>query len=100
MGQDAGRLARAVYVSVNVNNDEARAEQEMRAFMEGYYNVPYETMLAVQPPCNGPAARCIEWLRAFVEKGAENIIVRFGSPDQTTQQERFAAEVLPALRAE
>ena len=56
MGQDAGKLARAVYVTVNLNDDTAQAEREMRAFMEGYYNVPYETMVAVQPPCNGPGA--------------------------------------------
>ena len=99
MGQDADRLARAVYVSVNVNDDAARAEREMRAFMEGYYNVPYDTMVAVQPPYNGPAAGCIEWLQAFVERGAETIVVRFGAPDQTAQQERFAAEVLPAFHA-
>ena len=99
MGQDADKLARAVYVSVNVNDDAARAEREMRAFMEGYYNVPYDTMVAVQPPYNGPAAGCIEWLQAFVERGAETIVVRFGAPDQTAQQERFAAEVLPALHA-
>ena len=97
MGQDAGKLARAVYVTVNLNDDTAQAEREMRAFMEGYYNVPYETMVAVQPPCNGPAAHCIEQLQAFVEHGAETIVVRFGAPDQTTQQERFAAKVLPAL---
>ena len=96
-GQDTGRLARAVYVTVNLNDDESQAEREMRAFMEGYYNVPYETMLAVQPTCNGPAGRCIDWIRAFVEQGAETVCVRFGSPDQTGQQERFAAEVLPAL---
>ncbi len=98
-GQDAARLARAVYTTVNLNDDTAQAEREMRAFMEGYYNVSYETMVAVQPPYNGPAAGCIEWLQAFVERGAETIVVRFGAPDQPAQQERFAAEVLPALRA-
>jgi len=56
-------------------------------------------MVAVQAPYNGPASKCIEWLQAFIERGAETIVVRFGAPDQTTQQERFAAEVLPALRA-
>ncbi len=100
MGQDAARLARAVYVTVNLNDHTAQAEREMRAFMEGYYKVSYETMVAVQPPCNGPAARCIERLQAYVERGAGTIVVRFGSPDQTAQQERFAAEVLPALRKE
>ena len=99
MGKDTDGLTRAVYVTVNLNDDETQAEREMRAFMEGYYNVPYETMLAVQPTCNGPAGRCIEWIRAFVEQGAETVCVRFGSPDQPGQQERFAAEVLPALRA-
>ena len=93
-GGTPGGLARAVYVSINVNDDAVQAEREMRAFMEGYYNVSYETMVAVQPPYNGPAAGCIEWLQAFVERGAETVVVRFGAPDQTAQQERFAAEVL------
>jgi probable F420-dependent oxidoreductase len=101
LGKEMGRathdLARAVYTTVNVNDDVAQADKEVRAFMEGYYGVPYESMAAIQPPCAGPATRCIEWLQAFAERGAETICVRFGSPDQAGQLERFAAEVLPTL---
>lgn len=102
LGQEMGRatdaLARAVYMTVNVNDDVSRAESEVRAFMEAYYNVPYETMAAIQPACAGPAARCLAWIQGFVEHGAETIVVRFGSSDQPTQLERFAAQVLPNLR--
>jgi len=96
-GRDTSELARAVYMTVNVNDDIAQAEQEVRAFMEGYYGVPYEKMAAVQPACAGPAERCIEWIQGFLERGAQTIVVRFGSPDQKGQLERFAEKVLPAL---
>lgn len=94
MGRKPQELARAVYMTVNLNDDVSRAENEVRAFMEPYYGVPYEKMAAIQPVCAGPAARCIEWVQAFIDRGAETIVVRFGSPDQPGQLERFAAEVM------
>lgn len=97
MGRDIEHLARAVYMTVNVNDDVSQAEDEVRAFMEGYYGVPYEKMAAIQPACAGPAAKCIEWVQGFIEQGAETICVRFGSPDQKGQLERFADSVLPKL---
>jgi alkanesulfonate monooxygenase SsuD/methylene tetrahydromethanopterin reductase-like flavin-dependent oxidoreductase (luciferase family) len=48
MGQDAHALHRCVYTTLNINDDEARAEQEMRAFVEGYYHAPYDTMVRQQ----------------------------------------------------
>lgn len=102
LGKETGRetheLARAVYMTVNVNDDVFQADKEVRAFIEGYYGVPYEKMAAVQPACAGPATRCIEWVQAFIERGAQTIVVRFGSPDQPGQLERFADEVLPKVR--
>ena len=97
MGRETDNMARAVYVTVNVNDDVSQAEKEVRAFMEGYYGVPYEKMAAIQPACAGPAARCIEWVQGFIERGAQTIVVRFGSPDQPGQLERFAEKVLPEL---
>jgi hypothetical protein len=48
--------------------------------------------------CAGSAEDCIAWLKAFIAAGAQTIVVRFGSPDQTGQLERFAREVLPDVR--
>jgi alkanesulfonate monooxygenase SsuD/methylene tetrahydromethanopterin reductase-like flavin-dependent oxidoreductase (luciferase family) len=48
--------------------------------------------------CASSAEHCIEWLKAFIAAGAQTIVVRFGSPDQTGQLVRFAKEVLPHVR--
>jgi probable F420-dependent oxidoreductase len=97
MGQDPYALHRCVYTTLNVNEDEAQAQQEMRTFIEGYYNVPYEIMGRQQGCCAGSAERCIAWLSGFAAAGAQTIVVRFGGPDQEGQLERCAREVLPQV---
>jgi alkanesulfonate monooxygenase SsuD/methylene tetrahydromethanopterin reductase-like flavin-dependent oxidoreductase (luciferase family) len=70
----------------------------MRAFVDGYYGVPYETVARHQGICTGTVDRCIAWLNEFVAAGAQTIVLRFGSPDQLGQIEVFAREVLPRIR--
>ena len=53
----------------------------------------------IQRFCAGSAEHCIAWLKAFITAGAQTIVVRFGSPDQTGQLARFAREVLPHVRS-
>lgn len=98
MGQDAHALHRCVYTTLNINDDEARAEREMRAFVEGYYNAPYDTMVRQQGLCAGTVARCVAWLNEFVATGVQTLVLRFGGPDQLGQLERCARDVLPQVR--
>ena len=98
MGQDAGKLARAVYVTVNLNDDTAQAEREMRAFMEGYYNVPYETMVAVQPPCQRPCRplhRTAPGIRGTRRRNHRRPLRR---PRPDNPAGTLRPKVLPALR--
>ena len=97
-GSDADRLHRCVYTTLNVNEDEAQSEREMRAFFEGYYGAPYEALARTQSMCSGSPQRCAAWLKEFVAAGAQTIVVRFGGPDQIGQLERCAKEVLPQVR--
>jgi probable F420-dependent oxidoreductase len=97
MGRDAHELHRCLYTTLNVNADGAQAERELRAFIESYYSIPYEVQATRNGLCAGSAEQCIAWLKAFVAAGAQTIVVRFGSPDQAGQLERFAREVLPGL---
>jgi len=46
----------------------------------------------------GTPDECIEKLQRLIEAGCRSFSVRFASPDQFGQVERFTAEVLPALR--
>ena len=99
MGRDAHDLHRCLYTTLNVNADVAQAERELRAFIESYYGIPYEVQATRNGLCAGSAEHCIAWLKAFIAAGAQTIVVRFGSPDQTGQLERFAREVLPHVRS-
>jgi probable F420-dependent oxidoreductase len=98
MGRDPESLRRCVYTTLNVSTDVAQAEREMRAFVEGYYGMPYETLARMQGLCAGTAAACAEWLQGFIAAGAQTVVIRFGGPDQFGQLERCAKEVLPQVR--
>jgi probable F420-dependent oxidoreductase len=97
MGRDARDLHRCLYTTLNVNADVVQAERELRAFIESYYSIPYEVQARRNGLCAGSVEQCIAWLKAFIAAGAQTIVVRFGSPDQKGQLERFATEVVPAL---
>jgi probable F420-dependent oxidoreductase len=100
LGRDARSLHRCLYTTLNVNNDVVQAERELRAFIESYYGIPYEEQATRNGLCAGSAEDCIAWLKAFIAAGAQTIVVRFGSPDQSGQLARFAKEVLPYVRSE
>jgi len=99
MGRDAHDLHRGLYTTLNVNSDVAQAERELRVFIESYYGIPYEVQATRNGLCAGSADHCITWLKSFIAAGAQSIVVRFGSPDQTGQLARFAREVLPHVRS-
>ena len=89
-----------MYGRENINTDVAQAQREMQAFAEGYYSAPYEVLVRQQGLCPGTAASCADWLNAFVAAGAQTLVLRFGSPDQFGQLERYVRDVLPQVRAQ
>ncbi len=99
IGKDTQGLHRCVYTTLNINEDESQADKEMRAFIESYYNVSYDTQSGIQSLCAGAAERCIKWLNDYVAAGAQTIVVRFGGPDQPGQLERCSKDVLPHVRS-
>ncbi len=98
-GRDPTTIHRAVYTTINVNADATQAEQELRAFTEGYYSSPYDVQKNRQSLCAGNAKTCIAWLRSYAAAGAQTIVVRLGGPNQPRHLERFTKEVLPAVMA-
>ena len=95
---EAGRLHKALYTMVNINEDKAQADKEMREFIEGYYSMPFENMARTQSVFTGNIQDVIGWLQSFVDVGVQTIVIRFGSPDQSSQLELCGKEVLPKLR--
>ena len=93
-GEDAEKLHRCVYTTLNINEDTAQAEQELRTFVEGYYGSPFETASRTQSVCARNAEKCTSWIKSFIDAGAQTIVIRFGGPDQQGQLQRCAQEVL------
>ena len=97
-GRQAGQLHKALYTTVNINEDKTQADKEMREFIEGYYSMPFENMARTQSVFTGNIQDVIGWLKSFVDGGVQTIVIRFGSPDQSSQLELCGKEVLPKLR--
>ena len=97
-GRQAGQLHKALYTTVNINEDKTQADKEMREFIEGYYSMPFENMARTQSVFTGNIQDVIGWLQSFVDVGVQTIVIRFGSPDQSSQLELCGKEVLPKLR--
>ena len=97
-GKDPNQIHRAIYTTLNINDDVAQAEQEMRTFIENYYHAPFEAMARRQSICFGSAETCVTWLKEFIAVGTQTIVVRFGGPDQFGQLARFARDVLPQAK--
>ena len=96
-GRDPQALHRCVYTTLNINDNVARAEAEMRAFIEGYYGAPFDRLARRQNVCFGSAETCIAWLHDFIAAGAQTLVLRFGGPDQIGQLERCARDILPRV---
>ena len=93
-GRDAEKMTRALYISVNLNEeDEALAEGDR--FMQAYYSRPYEAVSKQLLCVFGPPEKCVEAIRNYREAGVTYFIVRFASPNQQEQLIRFTSQVLP-----
>ena len=97
IGRDADEMTRALYISVNLN-DEDVALAEGDQFMQSYYSRPYEAVSKQLLCVFGPPEKCIESINTFREAGVTYFIVRFASPHQAEQLDRFTRYVLPHVQ--
>ncbi|MEE8465628.1 MAG: LLM class flavin-dependent oxidoreductase, partial [Dehalococcoidia bacterium] len=94
--RDIADIPRCLYISVNLN-DEEEALSEGDGFMRAYYSTPYEVISKQLLCVFGPAKKCIDAILRYKEAGADYFIVRFASPNQMEQLERFTETVVPFL---
>ncbi len=99
-GDDASRLVISYQVTLNIGDSEDRARAAFGDYIGKYYPELSKAMdLSNWGPVGTPA-QIIEWFRTFAKAGVDHFICRFGSLDQFGQVERFARDVLPALRSD
>ena len=93
---DGFAVAYQVTIALGETHEEALASQ--RAYIDAYYPGFGDTVdLADWGPA-GTAETVTRWVRTFADAGVGVFICRFASLDQVGQVERFAGEVLPAIR--
>ncbi len=76
-GRNPAALTGAVYLTLTIDDNAARAEERMNAFMEGYYGRPAAEMRARQATYAGPAEGAAAWLASWVEAGVSHLVLRF-----------------------
>ncbi|ALL79275.1 5,10-methylene tetrahydromethanopterin reductase (plasmid) [Pseudonocardia sp. EC080610-09] len=83
----AGSVEAAVYLTVAVDADAERAEVRLRATQEGYYRAPWEAIRELEDHCAGTAPTVAAHIRAYVDAGAQHVVLRFAGGDPTAQLE-------------
>jgi len=76
-GRDPTRLTGAIYLTAAVDENAARADERLNAYMEAYYGQPAAVMRARQMSYAGPAAGLAQWLEGYVAAGERHIVMRF-----------------------
>ncbi|MBI4482797.1 MAG: LLM class flavin-dependent oxidoreductase [Acidobacteria bacterium] len=98
-GRDTDRIVPAYQMTLNINPNPQRARSEALDFLNAYYGTSYGTVEEGswhRDPFGSPQ-ECVDKISALQEAGARTFILRFASPDQETQLQRFTEEVRPAI---
>ena len=79
--RDAGRAGgvtdAATYLTLAIDDDAARANERMDAYMARYYNQPAAAMRARQVNYAGPAEGAAALLSDYAASGATHLVLRF-----------------------
>ncbi|MFB8274296.1 LLM class flavin-dependent oxidoreductase [Nocardia colli] len=89
----------AMYATIVLDADPARARAELEGYVRQYYRRSLAEMSTIQAYFGGTAEDCAEWLTHYLEAGATHLVLRLGSLNVRRQLDLVAEHLLPALRA-
>lgn len=90
----------ALYATVNINADRARAHAELDSYARAYYRQPLDVMREIQAYHGGSVAECADWLGRYVEAGTRHVILRIGAPDPHPAMLAELVSVVRGMRAQ
>lgn len=96
-GRDPGKLTGAIYLTVAIDDDTARANERVDRFLASYYGGRPDVIRKRQPCYAGPREGAREWLAAYAAAGVEHFVLRFAG-EHERQLEMLAgigAEIAP-----
>ena len=76
-GRDPAALTGAMYLTVALDDDAARANARLDAFLEHYYGQPAAVLRRQQAHYAGPAAGLAPWLNGYAGAAAGHLVLRF-----------------------
>jgi alkanesulfonate monooxygenase SsuD/methylene tetrahydromethanopterin reductase-like flavin-dependent oxidoreductase (luciferase family) len=82
-GRDPMAVAGAMYLTVALDENAARAEARLNSFLERYYLRPAAAIRSHQSCYAGPAAGMAEYLDAYAKAGAGHLCIRFAGEHET-----------------
>jgi alkanesulfonate monooxygenase SsuD/methylene tetrahydromethanopterin reductase-like flavin-dependent oxidoreductase (luciferase family) len=75
--RDPNAITPAMYLTLAIDDDAARADAKINSYLEHYYNVPAAGMRARQRAFAGPAAKAAAWIKSYADAGVQHIMLRF-----------------------
>ncbi len=94
-GRDLHRMERVFYMTVNLNRDLKKAQEEADQYLKMYYGI--NMWQDLWGPW-GPPERLVESIQQYAEAGATTVIVRFASFDPMGQFDTFLEEVVSRIQ--
>lgn len=76
-GRDPASVEGAMYLTLALDEDAAKAEDRLNSFLERYYSQPAALLRRRQACFAGPASGLAEWLNGYVKAGAGHLVLRF-----------------------
>jgi len=88
----------SLHLMVNIHDDAVHARSESVQFLDHYYGVGTVSEEKISHwLAAGPPAAVADKIQTFLEAGCTTPILRFTSPDQRGQLDRFLSDVAPAF---
>ncbi|MBT3330707.1 MAG: LLM class flavin-dependent oxidoreductase [Rhodospirillaceae bacterium] len=76
-GRNPDDLTGALYLTMYIDNDVAKAEKQIETYMEEYYGASAKVLARHQASYGGPVAGAAAWLKGYADQGASHIVLRF-----------------------
>jgi alkanesulfonate monooxygenase SsuD/methylene tetrahydromethanopterin reductase-like flavin-dependent oxidoreductase (luciferase family) len=76
-GRDPAALTGAMYLTLAIDDDTARADARLNAYLEQYYGMPPLETRKRQMSYAGPAAGAAAWMKSYADAGASHLVLRF-----------------------
>ena len=76
-GRDPGSVVGAMYLTISLDEDAAKADDRLNRFLEHYYGQPAPATRRRQACYAGPIAGLAPWLDGYAEAGASHLVLRF-----------------------